>query len=103
LITVPADQPVFVIAVNTTSGDRGSGFISLEYEPGKGFLWSWVNSPDPTGALKLSGGTSSTNTNMLTIDQGGLVTLRVADADHLVVRNNNPWFAEDGYVWIMAP
>jgi hypothetical protein len=40
---------------------------------------------------------------MLTIDHGGLVTLRVADADHLVVRNNNPSYAEDGYVWIMAP
>jgi hypothetical protein len=102
LITVPANQPVFVIATNTTSGDGGTGFISLEHDTGKGFVWSGVNSPDSSGSPKLAAGSGSTPANMLTIDYGGLVVLRVADADHLVVRNNNPFFAQDGYVWIMT-
>ena len=107
LITVPANQPVFVIATNTTPGNRGTGFISLEHDTGKGFVWAGVNSPDSSGSAKLAAGSASAPANMLTIDHVGAVVLRVVDADHFVVRNydvrnNDAFSAQDGYVWIMA-
>jgi hypothetical protein len=87
LIQVPVDQPIFIIGTDTTSGDRGTGFISLEAAltgASAPFLeWSGVNSTTSnTGPPTLTGGFSGAlGTKMVAMDFDGGVTLRVGKLD----------------------
>lgn len=102
-IAVAADKPIFIVANNTTSGDRGTGFISLEHPAGAFLEWSGLNSTSAAAATPTAtGGFSSTaGTVMLTFDFGGNVTLRVADANHFVI-HNGATSAQTGSVWILT-
>jgi hypothetical protein len=103
---VAADTPVFVIATNATSGDPGTGFISLEYYPRVEFplmLWSGVNSPrGAAGPPTSTGGFSPGNgTTMLTFDFYGDLTLQVTDGNHFVVHNAAA-STQTGVIWILT-
>jgi hypothetical protein len=109
-ITVAADTPVFVVATNTTSGDRGTGHISLEHAAGNFLEWSGVNSianpsrstpPTLTGGFGPGAGGAPAGTTMLTINYFGGVTLQLADGDHFVVHNATS-SAQTGEVWILT-
>jgi hypothetical protein len=100
-ITVTADAPVFIVANNTTLGDRGTGFISVEHVA-SGFLeWSGVNSTTG-GAPTTTGGDSSTpGTTMVSFDFSHQVILQVADADHFVIHNASG-STQTGTIWILT-
>lgn len=109
-ITVAADTPVFVVATNTTNGDRGTGHISLEHAAGQFLEWSGVNSianpstttpPTLTGGFGPGAGGAPVGTNMMTINYFGGVTLQLADADHFVVHNATGG-TETGDIWILT-
>jgi hypothetical protein len=98
-IPVAADRPVFVIGNNTTSGDRGTGFISLEHPAGAFLEWTGLNSPN--SGTTTSGVSSTPGATMLQIDFAGKVTLQVASPDSFVIHNAAA-FAETGAVWILT-
>jgi hypothetical protein len=103
-ITVPVDDPVFILGTTTTPFEQGSGFITLEHKQGLSLVWSGVNSTTG-GAPTLAGGISGTaGTDMVVISSFGSygnVTLQVADGDHFVVHNGTP-FPVTGIVWILS-
>jgi len=101
-ITVSGDLPVFVIGTNTTPGDRGTGFISLENGLGQFLEWSGVNSTTTSGGPPtLTGGfNGAVGTKMLAIDFNGLVTLQVAGANSFVVHNASG-IEQEGLVWLL--
>jgi hypothetical protein len=108
-ISVATDTPIFIVANNTTNGDRGTAHMSLEAtttSPTGPFLdWSGVNSTGPTGTNTpptLSGGFSGTaGTDMLAIDYEQKVTLQVADGNHFAVHNATG-STQTGFVWILT-
>jgi hypothetical protein len=103
-ITVAADTPVFVIATNTTPGDVGTGYISLERHPilgGPVLAWSGVNMGELGGPSLTGGLASRPDTTMLTFDFRGGVTLRVADGNHFVVHNAEG-STQSGFIWILT-
>jgi hypothetical protein len=101
-IPVDPDDPVFVIGTNTTPGNRGTGFISLENGAGNFLEWSGVNSTTSSGGppTLTSGFTGTVGTKMLAIDFDGAVTLQVAGPDHFVVHNASA-IKQTGVVWVL--
>jgi hypothetical protein len=107
-IAVAVDTPVFVIANNTTNGDRGTGFISLEHASasitGPFLEWTGVNSPNTiSGApTTTSGFTGTVGTVMLAFDFEHNVTLQIGpDSDHFVVHNATA-SNQTGVVWVLT-
>jgi hypothetical protein len=99
-ITVKANQPVFVIGTTTTTGDRGTGYMSVLHISGQFLEWTGMNStqggaPTPAGGFSGAGGTT-----MITIDFGAKVSIQVADADRIFVHNGAAG-EQTGSVWIL--
>jgi hypothetical protein len=93
-ITPPPSVPVSVTAVDTTSGFRGVGHLSLLRIAGN-FL-EWVGLDSPNTALGTSGGIngygpgsggSPVGTTMCRIDFSHSVVLQLASGDAFVVHN----------------
>jgi hypothetical protein len=104
LITPPADTPVFVIANNTTSGDRGTSFISLERLAGTFLEWTGDSSPNTAngGGAVTSGFTGVAGTSMVKVSFDGLVTLEVAGADSFVIHNASG-LEQTGEIFMYSP
>jgi hypothetical protein len=107
-ITVAADRPVFIVANNTTAGDRGTGSLSVEHPAGDFLEWSGVNStsnasptPTLTGGFGPGEGGVAAGTTMLNFDYFGEVTLQLADADHFVIHNADV-NTQTGTIWILT-
>jgi hypothetical protein len=99
-ITVKSNQPVFIIGTTTTTGDRGTGYMSLLHVPGQFLEWTGVNSTQG-GAPTLAGGFSGAGgTTMITIDFSGKVSLQVADADRFFIHNSAAG-EQTGSIWIL--
>jgi hypothetical protein len=106
-IAVATDTPIFIIANNTTNGDRGTANMSLEATTtatvGPFLEWSGVNATTgPSTPPTLTGGFNGTaGTKMLAIDFFQEVTLQVADGNHFVVHNADT-NTETGQVWVLT-
>jgi hypothetical protein len=86
-IVPPVDTPVFIVANNTSPGDRGTASMSLEHVGG-GFLeWSGLDSPGAKASKTEGGFSAGPSTDMLFIDFDGKVSLQVTSTDTFVIHN----------------
>ncbi len=56
---IPPDHPALLIGNTTTSGDRGTGFVSLERASGSFIEWTGLNSVSGGGPPTITGGYSN--------------------------------------------
>ena len=80
-----ANQAVHVMGVQTTSGYRGVGHVTMLHISGQ-FL-EWVGLESPSAAAITSGFSGAAGTHILWLDYSHTVDLRVNNADSFVVHN----------------
>ena len=103
-IAVGNDRPVFVVANSTTPGNRGTGFVSIEKDPGSFLEWAGLNSVTQSGAPTITGGFSGAGATIVQIDYstpGSGVTLQVSSANDSIVVHNGTGGTQIGSVLLV--
>ncbi|HEX5322933.1 MAG TPA: hypothetical protein VFW40_04045 [Capsulimonadaceae bacterium] len=96
LIKAPAaSKSIFVMGSNTTSGDRGVGHVAMLHITGA-FL-EWVGLDSASSGTITQGFSAAQGTHIVQIDFGGLVNLKVNNADSFIVANTGT-FTQTGNV-----
>ena len=86
-IAPPAsDKCIFVTGCNTTDGDRGVGHVAMLYVPSTFIEWAGINSA-ASGTIT-QGFSGTAGTQIVQIDYGGLVNLKVASTTKFEVVNS---------------
>ena len=90
LITLPANQAVFLMGVNRTIGYRGVGQVTLlkipSTDPSGGFI-EWVGLESTFGAAITDGFSSVPGTHILFIDYDHQVAIEVGSPDTIRIHN----------------
>ena len=99
-ISPVANQAVHVMGVQTTTGYRGVGHVTMLHIAGQ-FL-EWVGLESPSAAAITSGFSGAAGTHILWLDYSHTVDLRVNNADSFVIHNGatiNPAAGNVTLIW----
>lgn len=86
--TPASNQAVLVMGVQTASGYRGVGQVTMLHVPGQFLEWVGLESPTPSAIT--SGYSGTTGTHILYLDYSHTVDLQVSTADTFRIHNANP-------------
>ena len=105
-IPVPSDTPIFIIANDTTTGNRGTGFISLEQGrsvSGLPFLeWSGIDSTHGGSPILDSNIGFATGVTMLDFSFDAQVMLAIGPGATSFVVHNGDQTVQAGVVWMLT-
>jgi hypothetical protein len=93
-IALPANRPVLVMGVTTTTGYQGVGQVTLLRAPGQFIEWTGLDSPISSGIA--SGFSPAPGYHIVYIDFNHKVDIQVDSPDTLRVHNASPTYTHTG-------
>jgi hypothetical protein len=104
-INVGSDNAIFVLGNSTTSGDRGTGFVSLEIGTtglASPFLdWTGFNASSGAAPTPTGGFSGAVGTHMVALDFEGKVFLDVGATPGTFVVHNTSLITQTGIIWVL--